>query len=449
MTRSYPDNPRLIRASGGSLRRLVLLVALAGVGAPLQPLISPPCDPSVARAQEPVRPEDERFVVIRAGKVITVAGEELRDAVIVLAGGKIHNIGADLEYPLNAMLIDAHDRVVMPGLINPSSRFGLSSYSRGDVHGNWSAAEEYAPVPDAYRELLDAGYTAIALVPAGSGVPGRAIVVRTGGPLEQRVLLSPAYLRAAADKKVLRGAFEKAQQEIDKVDRARQEFEKKQEQEKKAATQPGSQPATTQAVASQPAFQPPPIEATHQVLVDLIQKKPGVTVLVELNNASDLLHVSDVLKRFDVAHHFLLRNAQQADFDYVVATLGERKAKVIVQPALNRAPYSAERLNLPRALSEAGCEVSANPLADTAGEHRRMLSRLAVLVREGWPRAAALKAVTLHPARLLGLDDTLGSIEKGKSADLVFLDADPLDPRARVREVMINGEIVHRVEDVE
>jgi imidazolonepropionase-like amidohydrolase len=72
---------------------------------------------------------------------------------------------------------------------------------------------------------------------------------------------------------------------------------------------------------------------------------------------------------------------------------------------------------------------------------------VAELVREGWPREEALKALTLHPARLLGLEARLGSIEKGKDADLIFLDADPFDPTARVREVMIAGEIVHRVED--
>ena len=57
-----------------------------------------------------------------------------------------------------------------------------------------------------------------------------------------------------------------------------------------------------------------------------------------------------------------------------------------------------------------------------------------------------MKALTLHPARPLGLEKRLGSIEKDKDADLIFLDADPLDPRARVREVMIGGEIVHRAE---
>ena len=78
------------------------------------------------------------------------------------------------------------------------------------------------------------------------------------------------------------------------------------------------------------------------------------------------------------------------------------------------------------------------------GYHGRQ--RLTDLVRDGWPREAALKSVTLHPARLLGIGERFGSIEKGKEADFVFLDGDPLDPFARVRKVMIAGEIIHTVE---
>jgi hypothetical protein len=389
---------------------------------------------------------EERFTVIRAGRIITNAGQEIRDGVVVLSGGKIRSVGTGIEYPVNAKVIDARDRVVMPGLIDPSTRIGLPGYPRTEVHGDWSAASEDFIPPVVYDEVLDAGYTALALVPAGSGIPGRAIVVRTAGPADQRVLLSPAYLRVTPDKRVFRGALEKAQQEIEKVDKARQEFEKKQ-REQKPATQP-SQPASQAGSqpTSQPAFQPPPIDPAHQVLVDLIQKKPDVLALLELDDASDYEQMSEVLKKFDIAHHFLARIVGESDFGYVVGKLGEEKAKIILQPVISRVPFSMERIHLVRMFAEAGCEVSLMPVSDSPREFQQMLGRVANLVREGWSREEALKAVTLNPARLLGLDQRLGSIEKDKDADLIFLDGDPLDPRARVREVMILGEIVHRAE---
>jgi hypothetical protein len=158
--------------------------------------------------------------------------------------------------------------------------------------------------------------------------------------------------------------------------------------------------------------------------------------------------MTEVAKKFEIAHYFLARNGWESDLNYVVAKLGEEKARIILQPVISRVPASAERIHLVRLFAQAGCEVSLMPVGDSAREHQRMLGRVANLVREGWSREEALKAVTLHPARLLGLDKRLGSIEKDKEADLIFLDGDPLDPRARVREVMILGEIVHRVDEV-
>ncbi|MCH8804603.1 MAG: amidohydrolase family protein [Planctomycetes bacterium] len=396
---------------------------------------------------------EERFVVVLTGNTITITGKEIANGVIVIADGKVRNVGRNLEYPKNAKVIDARDRTVMPGLISAHSRYGLGRYNRSGVRGHLSAAGEFFPRDAQRSDLLDAGYTALAIAPAGTGIPGRAVVVRTAGEPATRTLLSPAYLKVSWETPVLRAALEKAKKEIEKIEKARKAFEEKQKKAKKppkAAKKPGkkptSQPTTTTAPASQPAFKPPAINKPYQPLVDLIQKKEGLFALIEVRRAADVLHMADVLDEYEIAHAFLLRNRTQTDFYRVVETLGERKARVVLWPHLHRIPYSTERIHVVRALSRAGCEVSAIPASDSAQEHRRILERLAGLVRDGWSREAALQSVTLHPARLLGLEERLGSIEKGKDADLIFLDRDPLDPLARVREVMIAGEIVHEAD---
>jgi cytosine/adenosine deaminase-related metal-dependent hydrolase len=339
--------------------------------------------------------------------------------------------------------------VVMPGLINPHCRHEMPGYVRNGVQGHLSVADEYVPAEIDYDDLLDAGYTALGLYPLGNGIPGRAIVVRIAGKPEDRVLLSPAYLEVSNNKKVFKDALQKAKQEIEKVEKARKEFEEKQKQA--AASQPAgppvSQPATQP--ASQPAFKPPEIDPAHQVLVDLIQKKEGLTALVEITRASDVVHMADVIKSFDLAPdaaRFLLRYTFQTDLYRVEPELGPRKSKVVMTPWPTLVPNSVERLPIVQEYTAAGCEVTLIPINDSGNEHKRMFQRLATLVRDGWPRAAALKSVTLHPARLLGLDKRLGSIEKGKDADLILLDGDPLEPFARVRKVLIRGEIVHTVE---
>jgi imidazolonepropionase-like amidohydrolase len=80
------------------------------------------------------------------------------------------------------------------------------------------------------------------------------------------------------------------------------------------------------------------------------------------------------------------------------------------------------------------------PASDTPTELKAIRRRLAELVRAGLPREDALKGVTIHVAKVLGLEDRLGTIEKGKDADLVFLDGDPLAVGTRVTRVMTCGE---------
>ncbi len=397
--------------------------------------------------------DDEHLVVIRAGKIIPIVGDELDNGMIVLVNGRVRNIGRALEFPRNAKVIDARDRVVMPGLINPVSRFDQPRYSRSGVQAHLTVADEYFQREDGFEPLLRAGYTTVGLVPAGDGIPGRAMILRTGGPPEQRELQRVAYVWVNGDKKALLEALQRAKKEIEKVDKAREEFEKKQKETPKAApaSAPASAPATqpASAPATQPAFEPPKIEPAYQPLVDLIQKKEGVVALIELGGGSDYLHARQVLSQFEIAHKFVVRNNVQTDLQFVLDTLREDKPALVLWPFLHQVQFSTERINLVRDIAATGCEVTISPIGDSSASHNEIFERLAELVANGWDRAAALKSVTLQPAKLLGIDLRLGSIEKDKDADFIFLNRDPLEPLARVREVMIAGEIVHEVEDVQ
>jgi len=68
--------------------------------------------------------------------------------------------------------------------------------------------------------------------------------------------------------------------------------------------------------------------------------------------------------------------------------------------------------------------------------------QVGLAVRQGLDPRDALRALTLGAAQLYGLDDRVGSIEKGKDADLVFLSGDPFTLSTRVKRVMIDGKVV-------
>ncbi len=428
----------------------------------------------------------EDYTVIKAGRVITVSGEEFSPGIIVLEGDKISAVGKGIEYPPSAKVIDAVDETVMPGFILPRSRHGLEDYTRSGVQGDQVAASEVYLSRMDFSDLLEAGYTTVALIPNGSDIPGSASVFRTGGADDSRKLADTAYLQVVPEwngkgKENLRAAFKKAKEEIEKADKARKEWEEKQKAKKekpkedeekkdekkedkkegKKSSEDGDEAGATAREAGageQPTakaepikfdepkegkFAPPAIDPKYQPLVDLIQKKDGARMMVQLTKAADLLHFDDAMKPYEgVAYSLYLATTTATDYNYVVKQLGERKARVVLRPWIHRLPQTTFRYNLAADLVNHGCEISVIPHDGTRDEYMRLRERLAELVRSGLTRKAAIESLTINPARVLGLEKKLGGIEKGKDADLIFLNGDPLDPQTKVMRVMVLGKFV-------
>lgn len=421
---------------------------------------------------------DEEFVVIKAGRVITVSGEEYAPGTVVIEDGKISAVGGDIEYPPSARVIRAPRETVMPGLIHPRSRFGLEEYTRTGVQGDQSVVGEVFLSQMRFDDLLEAGFVAVAFVPAGTDIPGTAATYRTAGPEESRVLDENGYLHVAPNwqsggRAMLAGALKKASDEIEKVKKAREEWEKKQKEkaEEEAAKdkeegepengddqeggdesfqdEDGDPEGDGEGAAEQAAepteekFEPPKIDPKHQPLVDLIEKKERAQMMVSLTRSSDLLHFDAVMDQYeDLAHTLYLATARSSDLHHAVEKLGERKATVVLRPWTHYLPQTTFRYNLVNRLDRAGCTVAVTPWDDSRDELARLRGRVADLLRTGLSREAALKAMTLNAAAAIGLGDKLGSIEKGKYADLAFFDGDPLDPHSKVTRVMILGEVV-------
>ena len=97
----------------------------------------------------------------------------------------------------------------------------------------------------------------------------------------------------------------------------------------------------------------------------------------------------------------------------------------------------------PAELAEAEIPLVFVPTFDFARGFEGWRRSVSECVATGLDRQAALKAMTLEPAALLGLEEQLGSLEAGKAANMVFLDGDPFEARTRVKAVMLEGEIVH------
>lgn len=428
---------------------------------------------------------DENFVVVKAGRVITVSGEEIPRGEIVIVDGKVRLVGVGLDYPRDATVIDARGETVMPGWVHASTRHGLLGYGRGGVVGDAVVADEMHLEDIDFEPFLAAGYTAAAFRPDGAGIPGVMSVVRTGDPEdldpllgESRIIRREANLRItmgnpAGEKQMLRGAIAKARAEIEKIDKARAEWEKKQAEKKAAAEAQGGEQGGEGASAGgeggeapkPETFTPPDTDPGHAPLMAWVQEKLEVRPLIELRSASDLLHLEDALAREEkLTSHLYLPVGSENRF--VVERLAERDAIVLSTMDMTTLQASATMFNFPAELAAAGGQLALTAesigggfrggrgrgrfggggggasTADAADELASARSRLGSLVRAGLDREAAIKAVTLHPAMLLGVESRIGSIQVGRDADLVFLSGDPVDPLTEVRRVMVLGRIV-------
>jgi len=425
------------------------------------------------------------FVVIKAGHVITVSGEEIKEGIIVVKNGVIEAVGKNVEIPFPSRMIDARDLWVMPGLISSSTTVGTQPYRRGGVHADLKVAAEFEADGEALGDVLRWGFTTLTFSPTGSGIPGQAMTARLLADQEDagavhEVLSDSAYLlmeidNPASDKRTLKKAFATAKKEIEKVEKARKDWEEKQkkkaeEAKKKAEAekkqgegekQPEKKPRAKKngegdkqgeqkngkQKADEDTFKPPAIKPPYLPLVDLIQKKEGVKALVAFSQASDLLHYQEAMKDFDVAQAYLLRNSrgwwsQDTDLALVAKTLGDAEAEVVLNPAINTRPLTRNRFNLPKVLIEAGCKVSLRPMDSGVSGHQSFLREVAFLVRSGLSRKSAIEAMTLRPAQLLGIAERVGTVEAGRDADLLFLTGDPFSTGTRVARVMVKGELV-------
>ncbi|MCB9854914.1 MAG: amidohydrolase family protein [Phycisphaerales bacterium] len=440
---------RLTREVMGSLGRRVLLFAVSGA-------IALSAGLRFAAA-------DDRYVVIKTKKAITVSGKEIDDATIVIVGGKIEAVGKKVDYPSDSRVIDASKLTAMPGMINPRSSLGLKMQARRGNASNNLVRDAFEPPDDkTYEELLEAGYTLLGLVPNGQGLPGQALVISTHEPKANEGVRDEGLVRItmqnpARDKKVLRDALKAAEEEIKKEKEAASKpatqtaeggagKEKGEKSTSQPTSQPASQPAKEEKKKDDKPKEPekPKIKPELEALVKLLKKEKDVLAQVEFRQASDVLHFADVIDGKEFARVYAFAGTSFDDYYNIIdhELIGGADATVLMRPVLPNMPLTVNPYNLAQELSTAGCSVAFMPVADNVKNHEQIRERAALLIRAGLKRETALKALTLNAAKYLGMEKDYGSIDKDKKADIVLFDGDPLDPFAKVKMVIVGGEVV-------
>jgi Amidohydrolase family len=397
---------------------------------------------------------------VRVGRAETISKGTIEHAVILVEGGKIITIGEDLPIERGIPVFDQPTWVVMPGLVNPYSRYSLDSDGGDDNAPEALASIELYPDSKELREIVEAGVTTLGLYPPGNGIPGQSVAIRPiGDTKEELILKDGCYLKILARanpaaKRAIKDGFKKADDYAEKEKKAKEKWdkdnEKKKTPEKKEEPKPDA-PKEEEKKDAAPAggYVPPTPEPKAKPFVDLRAER--LRAVVSVQSAAEYLHYLDAIGEEKFLWDLRLPITRESDLFYVLSKaefeldvdgIGDKKVRCILEPTLSVMPGTLRTRNLAKDIVAAGGKLAFVPRSDSLGDHKAWLSHVGEIVNAGLDRSVALRAVTLEAASVLGVESRLGSLEKGKDANMIFFDGDPLESSSRLKAVMLDGRIV-------
>lgn len=329
-----------------------------------------------------------------------------------------------------------------PPLAVGMGSFITTSEQASEVVPHTRVIDAYNPLSSDFDRLARSGVTTVYMSPDSTAVIGpRGAIVKTGGPLGERVVREADAVKASmGSDPCYRGAFNRTPNRFNVNFHTRRPttrmgvdwvFRKAfYDAQRVAAGLPVSGADT-------------PPAAAFPILSDVLAGKTPLRIQARMQH--------DIFSSLRLADEFKLRfileeatEAYQCLPQLKAAGVPVVYGPIFVSPRGFRA-FNGEaddpRLTAPRELRDAGVEfaLTANDLRDEDGLVRQGM----MAVRYGLSPDEALRAITVVPAKLMGLDDKLGVLKPGAAADLVVWSGEPFEATTRPLLVMINGQVVH------
>lgn len=381
-------------------------------------------------------------IAIRGATIVPVVGDTIRNGTVVIRGGRIEAVGANVAVPAGATVIDGAGKFLYPGMIDSGTQLGLTEI--GSVPGGNDTRElgDFNPhnvsltAVNPHSELIPVtrvnGVTSAVTAAEGGLISGFAALIDLDGwtPTEMGLLPRAGmvinYPRVAGGGRFGGGrggqgggGAEQVSRQVtqltDYLGRAR---EYKARKERVAAG--GGTLAHT--------------EAEMEALIPVLDGT--VPVIFDAGTEGQIRGALRVADSFGLKA--IIRGGHEA---WMLADeLAAKQVPVIVGPTTEAPsdmdPYDMVYAN-PGVLAQAGVLVAFR--TNSASDSRNLPYNAALSLAYGLSAEDALRSVTINPAKIWGVDDRLGSIEAGKVANLMLTSGDPLDVRTHVEQVFIRG----------
>lgn len=388
---------------------------------------------------------------ITGARINTVSGAVIERGTVVVADGKILSVGPTAPVPAGAEVIDGTGLEVSPGFFDAMSQLGLTEIGSINATNDITEAGAYNPQIDAATAVHPASdhlpvarVNGVTHAVAAPGVPsgtlgggpvigGQASAIHLDGWTVEEMLLNRSVGMVVNWPSVRSRSFDFATFSL----RTRPYREAKEEQAKQTRE-------LARWISDARDYRQARAKGADRVDRNLKLEALGPYVSGErpwLVRAGAARDIRDAVAFFVDTHKqkMVLVGAEEAW--KVASLLAEKKVPVIVGPtqALPESdddPYDAT-MAAPGVLHKAGVPFALSTYSSS--DVRNLPYEIGTAVGFGLPRDAALRAITLAPAQMLGLDGLVGSIEPGKIANLVVSRGDPLEIRTEITHVFIKG----------
>jgi len=369
-------------------------------------------------------------LAVEAGRIITIAGKDIKNGVILIEDGAIKAVGTDVEIPWDAFVIEARDQVVMPGFVMAHTSSGLDRENENMPEVPFiSTFDSIDPISTFFEDSLRDGVVAMLVLPGNNTLLGGTgtIVKPYGRTVEDMLIKRYTGLKISllpSQNTSRMGHMQRFRRYMSELKDYLEDYA-----QRKADAEEEKKPFDEE------------IDVTKQSMVDLLNKK--LTAFIYCDRAADVPKAIEIQKTHDLNTVLVL----SPDCYKAVDLIAKSKLPVVLDPELivwetNEQTNEEDMKVIPMIFDKAGVKFAFQ--TDTSQYGRRYLwYQAATAVKHGMQRQEALKSITLYPAQFIGVDNRLGSIETGKEATMLFLTGDPLDAQSWVDRVMITGEIVY------
>jgi len=392
-------------------------------------------------------------VAVVGGRVVPITGEPIDGGTVLVADGKIVAVSRDAAVPADCRVIDAVGRWVLPGFVEAHGHVGVSEEGEGwagqdtneltePVAAHVRALDAVNPADLGFRDAISGGVLAVNVNP-GSGNPigGQTAALKCWGrTVDEMLLRSPTGIKSALGENpkrvhgqhhprrpttrlgtaaLIRGAFVDAANYLQRLDT---------EQAKPAAER-------------KPIDRDLKLEALGKVL------RREIPWRQHCHRADDIATALRIAAEF--GYDLVIDHGTEAHL--LADILAARNIPVIIGPLLtsrSKVELRNRSLTSPGQLAAAGVTIAITTDHPIVPVHF-LAYQAAIAVKHGLDRETALRALTINPARIVGIADRVGSIAPGKDADLVIWSGDPLDVQSRVERAFVDGEEIYTYADGE